>query len=481
MIEEIEFQNFRNLNGKYSLNQKLNVIFGKNNSGKTNLLEGIRLAFSLITNEYFKVRKSDFYNSDDSNPITIKVKLSSNDIPSLNYFDSEGKKCGFTLIVRKTQTGKYIKVIKLYNDADVDYEILREEEKIPNIYMIPLVRIDDLYSDWLSVGISKFIESEDKYSALMVESKERIKSSMISKVDLFKKFCEKFNQNFDIELTEPKITDEKVYIVNGDKEHNYSIGSGYKSIANIILNTMDEKHNIILIDEIENHLHPALLRNLLREIKQFNDNVQIIATTHSPIVINELMNEELIDISGAKLTNLSDLNKRKISKFLHPGRCEIIFGDNIVLVEGITEELLLKNYITQRQKNWTIVNVAGIMFEPYIELAVLLNKKIIVISDTDILLSEQLTPTERYKNLEKYCNDRNIKLISTYNTLESDLYREGLIPNEVCCLLEESSHNEIFVAKNGKKTVIAEKLIDSNVDLSNWHIIQEIENEFNSN
>jgi len=60
MIEEIEFQNFRNLNGKYSLNQKLNVIFGKNNSGKTNLLEGIRLAFSLITNEYFKVRKSDF-------------------------------------------------------------------------------------------------------------------------------------------------------------------------------------------------------------------------------------------------------------------------------------------------------------------------------------------------------------------------------------------------------------------------------------
>ena len=54
MIKNIEFKNFRNINGKYIFNNSLNVIVGKNNSGKTNVLEGIKLAFSCITNDYYK-------------------------------------------------------------------------------------------------------------------------------------------------------------------------------------------------------------------------------------------------------------------------------------------------------------------------------------------------------------------------------------------------------------------------------------------
>lgn len=45
MINSIKFENFRNLDGKYSFKNVLNVVIGKNNSGKTNILEGIKLAF----------------------------------------------------------------------------------------------------------------------------------------------------------------------------------------------------------------------------------------------------------------------------------------------------------------------------------------------------------------------------------------------------------------------------------------------------
>ena len=41
----------------YKFNNSLNIVVGKNNSGKTNLLDGIRLAFSSITDDYFKVEK----------------------------------------------------------------------------------------------------------------------------------------------------------------------------------------------------------------------------------------------------------------------------------------------------------------------------------------------------------------------------------------------------------------------------------------
>ena len=42
MIKSIEFSNYRNLNQKFLFDEKLNIIFGNNNSGKTNLLDGIR-------------------------------------------------------------------------------------------------------------------------------------------------------------------------------------------------------------------------------------------------------------------------------------------------------------------------------------------------------------------------------------------------------------------------------------------------------
>ena len=74
VIKEIEFENFRNLEGKYIVNQQLIVIVGENNSGKSNLLDGIRLAFSSISFDYFKIKKSDFKNSDDNKTIKIKVK-----------------------------------------------------------------------------------------------------------------------------------------------------------------------------------------------------------------------------------------------------------------------------------------------------------------------------------------------------------------------------------------------------------------------
>ncbi len=53
MIKSVIFHNFRNMQDKkFIFNDKLNIIIGKNNSGKTNILEGIKLAFSAINNSY---------------------------------------------------------------------------------------------------------------------------------------------------------------------------------------------------------------------------------------------------------------------------------------------------------------------------------------------------------------------------------------------------------------------------------------------
>ena len=60
------------------------------------------------------------------------------------------------------------------------------------------------------------------------------------------------------------------------------------SIANPELdNPIDEGRGIILIDEIELHLHPLWQRQVLKRLKDTFKNCQFIVTTHSPIVLGE--------------------------------------------------------------------------------------------------------------------------------------------------------------------------------------------------
>ncbi len=485
MIKSIEFINYRNLQGKYVFDNVLNVIIGKNNSGKTNLLDGIKLAFSVITNDYYKITKSDFCNSDDSKNIVIKVELDKSSITSLDFYDidelgNKVKRNGFIVTVRKTQSHKYVKSILLLNGSKIDFDVLREDPNIPNLFLLPLIRIDDIYTNGLVTGISKFIDSEEKYSTLKQDSKKNMKQAMQDKLKIFQSFCEKFNQNLDIDFSEAKISDEKVFIVEkGAKEHNFKIGAGYKSIANIILNTLNDNYNIILIDEIENHLHPALIRTLIRELQTMK-NTQIIATSHSAVVINELLLDEIIDINYRKLL-LTQSNFNKLNIFMHPGRNEILLADNIILVEGYTEELLLKHYLRSANYNWSVVNVAGVMFEPYIELATFLNKKVIVVSDNDKAGSDALECSPRFTKLKQYCNNKSVCLIEIDNTLETDLYNNGYITNYNDLLMNHRRHNDIMIAKKNCKIGIAERIIEHGINLSSWHVIKDIINEFESN
>lgn len=488
MIKSIEFKNFRNLNCKYEFSEAFNVIVGKNSSGKTNLLEGIKLAMSTIKGDYFKIRQSDFKDSDNNNTIKIKVEFNSPDaIPSFKHLNSKGEFiCGFQLTVYKSNSGRFFKDVSLLEGSNISSEIYIDDPELPNLYTLPLVRVEDLFLKGLSVGVNTFLENDDKYRTLKDDSKLAIKKEIETKENEFKKLCKVFNQNLEVVVDDPIISNEKVFIVDGPKEHNLMIGAGYKSIANILLNTLDENFNIILLDEIENHLHPPLIRTLIRKLNKLK-NTQIISTSHSSVVINEIGLDNIIHISGVDISFKDDKETRKkLNNFLHPGRNELIMSDNIILVEGYTEELLLKHYLTktfnspellESDKNWTIVNVAGVMFKPYILLGKKLNKKIIVISDTDIVLNDGKKPSSRFENLKKICADNNVCLIAVENTLETDLKNNGYL-NELEDWLEpHKDHPEIFVAKKNRKTSIVENLIDNEIILDEWHVIVKLNEE----
>jgi len=66
------------------------------------------------------------------------------------------------------------------------------------------------------------------------------------------------------------------------------------------LNAAKESPGIVLIDELDLHLHPKWQRTIVQKLKDTFPKIQFITTTHSPFIVQSLKNEELIDLETKK-------------------------------------------------------------------------------------------------------------------------------------------------------------------------------------
>ena len=62
---------------------------------------------------------------------------------------------------------------------------------------------------------------------------------------------------------------------------------------------------IVLIDEIDMHLHPKWQRNVLRAMTKTFPNIQFIATTHSPQVLSRVQRESVRVLDDGKILMIS--------------------------------------------------------------------------------------------------------------------------------------------------------------------------------
>ena len=81
------------------------------------------------------------------------------------------------------------------------------------------------------------------------------------------------------------------------------------------INEMCSVEGVLLIDEIENHLHPKWQKSVIGIIKKYFPNLQIILTTHSPYVVSSVEDpivyvcESQIECSTVKFVQESYYNK----------------------------------------------------------------------------------------------------------------------------------------------------------------------------
>jgi len=104
------------------------------------------------------------------------------------------------------------------------------------------------------------------------------------------------------------------------KEFGFNeLSDGYSAIINIILDLIlkmqdaenvkhaYKKQGIVLIDEIETHLHLELQKAILPMLTRVFPNIQFIVTTHSPFVLNSINNAVAYDLE--KRERLDELHE----------------------------------------------------------------------------------------------------------------------------------------------------------------------------
>ena len=149
-------------------------------------------------------------------------------------------------------------------------------------------------------------------SLLMTEAKDHVKANKFSQwFDNFECQLKYLFEDNDTKL-EFDVSSMKFYIIQRNKKFTFqNLSSGYQAIFDIYADllmrtelfdiTPDELTGVVLIDEIDAHLHISLQKIILPFFINSFPKVQFIVSTHSPFVISSSSNTVIYDLTTQEL------------------------------------------------------------------------------------------------------------------------------------------------------------------------------------
>jgi len=196
------------------------------------------------------------------------------------------------------------------------------------------------------------------------------------------------------------------------------IGKGEQNIIKTLLALQKraEDAHLIGIEEPENHLSFSSMSKLIKKIIEKCHDKQLLITTHSAYVLNKLGMEKVVLLNRdgriAKLTQLSTSTQEYFKKLPGYDTLRILLAKKTILVEGPSDELFIQKIYTNKHARLPIddgidvMSVRGLSFKRFLEIADLLKKEVLVITDNDG--DHRIKVIEKYKDFQK---SETIKII----------------------------------------------------------------------
>lgn len=302
----------------------------------------------------------------------------------------------------------------------------------------------------------------------------------------------------------------KYEYVEGDNHiPEQQFGLGYTNLMMIVASIISymEKYpesafnsqvNLITIEEPETFMHPQMQELFIRDINEMiaalledhdkHVNSQIIITTHSAHILNSKIQEgnsfnsinyiAELNHSAYAVTlddqtilpqdeNLPEVDHattlRYIKKHITFGVSQLFFADAAIFVEGISEYVLLRQYISLkaelRKKYVSLVMINGAFAHVYQHLISALHIPVIVITDIDFERTKQ-EKKDRIQMTPPILNNRkttNRALLNYYGTdsVEQILASGYKIEDRLMVVCQKQKINEYYATSFEEAFVLA--------------------------
>ncbi len=285
------------------------ILTGRNGSGKTSLLEAMR--------EYFELLYKIF---DKSNKINSVYK-----IPKNLLLLSDASLAQQDNILRNTVhlnfNVKDEEQLEVFNQHDIVIAFFQDARDFssPQPKKIEKVKLKDRYliSDRPRELFVKYLLDMKMTEALSKNNSHSDKALLIGEwFDKLEKLLQRLFSDNELKLIFDEDTFEFKIKEPGGKLFDFNtMSAGYAAAFDIIVDLMMrmEKNSnrsfhydmpgIVLIDEIETHLHLELQKLILPMLTELFPNIQFIVSTHSPFVINSIENATIFDLEKNTLVS----------------------------------------------------------------------------------------------------------------------------------------------------------------------------------
>ena len=332
------------------------ILTGRNGSGKTSVLEALRLwIWAEVEDDFIKSFILDNLKND---PLKDQFNFNSDKIGkfAFDYDDTKEKlqKISGIEAVLKNLNKKRNFIIAYY-EAERAY--VGSDEKF-----IESVQLKNSYKIYEKPG-------KDFVKYLMnLKTRERLyreaENTLIA--DKIQKWLERLTNILRNIFDDPKLElypdiEELKYKIKEDGKEPFKfdeLSSGYSAIIDIVTDLMMrmeknygknyDMEGVVLIDEVDAHLHIELQRKILPFLTELFPNIQFIVSTHSPYILTSISNAVIYDLE--KKVQFNDMSNYSIGD-ISEGYFDTL-DYSIKLQEDFDKykRLLNKNYITEQER-----------------------------------------------------------------------------------------------------------------------------------
>ena len=553
IISELKIYNFRRFKSKDGLpglhitfHKGLNALIGENDSGKTAVIDALKLVLLTQSNEYIRPMDDDFYKSthgEECSEFKIDCRITNftqneakNFIEYLK-FEKNGEKVEYILELHYRAWKEGHKIFQELRVGDVDDSVSidgKARDLLKAVYLKPLRDAKREMSSGRGSRISQILLSHPVFKGkkehaikdIFQEANTQIEEYFTNDPEgkcILQTICnnlELFNDRGQASNAEFKTSDIQLKSILESlslnaPEINPGLGElNLLFIAAELLLLKDDNDGgmkLALIEELEAHLHPQAQLRLINYLQnEYNENdVQIIISTHSPILASKINLKNLIlmkdgacyDLAEGK-TGLQKGDYLFLQRFLDSTKANLFFAKGIIMVEGDAENILIPviadilGYPLEKY-GISIVNVGSTAFLRYSRIMVredgqTIHIPVSVITDCDVKPYDVDPVTKR-----KTFNEKIIE--SEQNEKEkNEKYTEGSVHGftsprwtlEYCIAmssLSEDFHKAVHYGKKilnarehtsltDKKITEANKIVEE--EKKQWHDLSQAEKAY---